>query len=338
MSAEPSHLVLGATGFLGSHIARALADEGRPVRILRRTTSSLAALEGVDYEDVLGDLDDSNSLRQAFAGCRVAFHAAGYYPLYALDSHRQKDKALSQIRNVLDAASATPSLERLVYTSSLSTIGRPKTGLADESLPFDPATTPGLYYEIKFLMEEEVRRAAQGGLPAVILNPTAVFGDYDVKPTSGTLIVRIAQGKMPWSFEAKMNAVDVRDVARGHLAAWRRGRIGQRYILGGHNTTMAEFGRRVAERAGVKPPRRRIPLGLVRTLAGFSEWISYYLLRQKKPPLPRIGIDFLEYGAHYDDSLARRELELPRTPLLETIDRSLAWFRTHGYIGPTRQR
>lgn len=324
-------IVLGATGFIGSHIARALVAEGIGVRVLSRSNSPSLALEGLKVERVTGDLDDPDSLRRGMRGCQALFHVAGYYPLYSFDRRKQKDLALRQMRNVLEAAE-TAGIERIVYTSSMSTIGGKGGFLANEETPYDPKHFTGLYYEIKFLQEQEALTAAGKGLPVVIVNPTGVFGDHDVKPTSGAIVVAVARRKVPLIFDAKMNVIDARDVACGQLAAMKQGKVGRRYILGSHNTTVVETARLIARIAGVRPPWGTLPLAAGEGAAFFSELIGKYLLRQDKPLIPRVGIDFLKYGMHYDTSRARKELGFTSVPIEETFERAVGWFRKHRYI------
>src|SRR3989338_2242485 len=205
-------IVLGATGFVGSHIVRALNGEEIDVRILRRTTSPMLALEGLQFEEALADLNDPKSLKKSFQGCHILFHAAGYYPVYSWQRREQTEQALRQMKNVLEAAESS-GIQKIIYTSSMSTIGKPGKKLADETSPYDPGRFKGLYYDIKFRMEREALASAKRGLPVTIVNPTGVFGDYDVKPTSGIFIVKVARREVPVIIDAKINAVDVRDVA-----------------------------------------------------------------------------------------------------------------------------
>ncbi len=332
-------IVLGATGFIGSHIVRALQSEEMDVRILRRSSSPPQALEGLNPEERLGDLDDRASLIQAFRGCHVLFHAAGYYPIYSFHRQQQKNRALQQMRNVLQAAE-TAGIRKIVYTSSLSTIGNPPTPpltkggpggfLADEETPYDPRLFTGLYYEIKYLLEQEALQAASRGLPITIVNPTGVFGDYDVKPTSGIFILKIARLEVPFLIDAKLNAVDVRDVALAQVAALKLGKIGRRYILGGHNTTIWKMGQLIARVANVPPPRLKLPLWVGRLAAPFSEWIEGKWLHHERPSVPQVGIDFLKYGTHVSSQRAETELGLGKHPLEETVQRALQWFRKNG--------
>ncbi len=325
-------IVLGATGFIGSHVVRALIDDEVDVRILRRRSSPNLALEGLRFEVALGDLDDKGSLKKAFKGCQVLFHVAGYYPLYSFEREAQKAQALRQMKNVLEAA-ADSQIVKIVYTSSMSTMGQTGDGSpSNEETPYDSKHFTGLYYQIKHLLEEEAFAAAKNGLPIVIVNPTGVFGDFDVKPTSGVLVVEVARGRVPFLFNAKMNAVDARDVARGQLAAMKQGKIGRRYILGGYNTTVWEIACLIARLAKVRRPIGRLPLFLGEAAAFVSEAAGRYLLHQEKPLVPRVGIDFLKYGMHYDTTRAKTELGLRSTPLEETFERALAWFRQHQYL------
>lgn len=324
-------IVLGATGFIGSHVARALVKEGIDVRVLRRQSSPTLALEGLKVEEVLGDLNDKGSLVRAMKGAHCLFHVAGYYPLYSFEREKQKAIALRQIRNVLEAAEEA-KVPKIVFTSSMSTIGKNPSGLSNEETSYDPTHFRGLYYEIKHEVEQEVLAYCKKGLPVVIVNPTGVFGDYDVKPTSGILVVQIAKRKVPAIIDAKMNAVDVRDVAKGQIAAMKQGKIGRRYILGGHNTTVWEVSCLIARLAKVPPPRLKIPLFVANGAAWLSELAGFYLLHQDRPALPIVGIDFLKYGMHYDTTRAQTELGFKVTPFEETFDRALAWFRKNQYL------
>lgn len=325
-------VVLGATGFIGSHIVRALIDDDIDVRILRRQSSPNLALKGLKVEEAIGDLDDKESLLTAFKGCHVLFHAAGYYPLYSFEREKQKQVALRQMKNVLEAAEEA-KVKKIVYTSSMSTIGRRKNGkFSNEETRYDPKLFTGLYYEIKYLLEQEALAAAKGGLPVTIVNPTGVFGDYDVKPTSGILVVQIAKGKVPVIIDAPMNAVDVRDVAKGQIAAMKHGKIGRRYLIGGHNTSVWELSKLIARLLKVSPPRIKIPLFLGEIAAYSSEVLGKYFLHKEKPFFPRVGLDFLKYGSHYDTTRAQTEFGLKTTPLEETFERAIDWFRKHKYI------
>jgi len=324
-------IVLGATGFIGSHVARALVEEGLDVRALTRSSKPSLALEGLKVERVTGDLNDLNSLKRAFQGCDYLFHVAGYYPIYSNHFDRQENLALAQMENVLAAAESV-HFKRIVYTSSLSTIGREPSGKpSTEETAYETRHFTGLYYQIKFLQEAAALTAADQGLPVVMVNPTGVFGDYDVKPTSGALVIAIAKKQLPFLFDAKCNVVDARDVAKGQIAAMKKGKVGRRYILGSHNTTSWEMARTIARIAKVRPPYARLPLAIGEIAAHASEFVGR-LFRQDKPLIPLVGIDFLKYGMHYDTSRAKSELGFMSRPIEETFERALAWFKKHRYI------
>ena len=327
-------LVIGATGFLGSHVARAALAAGHDVRAMRRSTSSTLALEDIasDLEFVTGNLHDPASLKTAMKGCDWVFSTAGYYPLYSFNIAGQQEQALIELKNLVEAAKAQ-GVQRFLYTSSMSTIGKAAHGrLATEKTPYDPAQYRGAYYRIKYAMEQYLLQESTAGFPTVILNPTGIFGDYDVKPTSGQFIVLTANGKVPFMVDAPCNMIDVRDVASGHIRAAERGALGERYILGHENTTLLEFARQIARQAGVRGPLACLPLTLVKEVARLSEYASRYLLNRDKPLLPLVGLEYVEHGQHFDSTKALRQLDLPQTPLTETIDRALAWFDKHAYL------
>lgn len=323
-------IVLGATGFIGSHIVRALNGEEIDVRVLRRSTSPTLALEGLRYESTRGDLNDRHSLVEAFRGCHVLFHAAGYYPIYSFAKKKQQTIALQQMKNVL-AAAKEAKIGKIIYTSSMSTIGSHPRKPANEETPYDPKKFKGLYYEIKYLLEQEALAAAQRGFPLVVVNPTGVFGDYDVKPTSGTLVVKIARQEVPFLIDAKMNVVDVHTVARAQVMAMKLGKVGRRYIIGGHNTTVWKLSQLIAQLAKVPPPKIKLPLLLGR-MAAYGAEVVGQLLHQDRPMLPRIGVDFLKQGTHYDTTRAETELGVQKVPMEETLARALAWFQKEKYI------
>lgn len=327
-------LVIGATGFIGSHVARACLQAGHDVRIMKRQSSSMLALEDIEekVETVVGDIGDPDSLVQAMKGCDWVFSTAAYYPLYSFDVEGQQKKALTQVQNIIDAVTKT-KVARFIFTSSLSTIGMAKRGdLATEETVYDPTRFHGAYYRIKYAMEQALLDQCQRGFPAIVVNPTGIFGDYDVKPTSGQFLVMVATQKTPFLVNAPCNMVDVRDVAVGHVGAAEQGKLGERYILGGENMTIIEFAKQIAKLAKVMPPYGCVPIPLVKGVAWLSEYVSRYLLHRDRPLLPLVGIEYAEHGQHFDSSKAIQQLGLPQTPLDETIERALAWFGTNGYL------
>jgi dihydroflavonol-4-reductase len=325
-------LVLGATGFLGGQIARALVERGYAVRALRRPSSALRALDGLPVELMTGDLRDRDSLLAAMRGVTAVVHAAGYYPPNSLAPRRALRQAVAGMRAVIECARAA-GVERVVYTSSLSTIGRAGAGraLADERDFYLPGSVADPYFEAKWAMEAEAYRAVAAGQDVVVLCPTVVFGPGDVKPTTGTIILALARGLMRAYVEGQINVVDVRDVAQAHMAALERGRSGERYLLGGHNTTVGATMQVAAEILGVPPPRLRLPARAALLGGKLGEAVLLALPNQPFLPLSE-AIEMIRHGQHYDCGKAQRELGLTARPIDETLRESVEWFQTHGYL------
>lgn len=327
-------LVLGATGFIGGQIARALIERGHEVRALRRAASSTLAIADLPVEYARGDLRDRASLLAAMRGVDAVGHAAGYYPPNSLTPRRSVRQAAAGMRAALECARAA-GVERIVYTSSLSTIGPPGHGraLADERDAYLPGSVADAYFEAKWAMEAEAYRAVAAGQHVTIICPTAVFGPGDVKPTTGVTLLALARGMMPAYIEGKINVVDVRDLAHAHVAALEGGRSGERYIVGGHNTSVGEVMRAAARILGVDPPRLRVPSGVALLAGKVGEAAA--LAIPGAPLLPFTeAIEMIRHGKHYDLSKARRDLGLTARPFDETLRDSVAWFRAHGYLKP----
>jgi dihydroflavonol-4-reductase len=234
------------------------------------------------------------------------------------------------MRNVLHAA-AEAKVERLVYTSTLTTVGPPAEPgrLSDERDFYLPGSTDSAYFESKWAMEAEAWRAAAEGLPVVIANPTAVFGPWDVKPTTGEILLNVAQGRFPVWLDLDVNVVDARDVGRGQVLAAEHGRVGQRYILGGENLPVRQALTLAAQAAGVKPPRWRTSLGLVGAVVKIGEALGRLPLVQ---PLPLEHFKTLREWRALNTDKARQELGFAPRPFAETVHDTLAWFREHGYL------
>jgi dihydroflavonol-4-reductase len=325
-------LVLGATGFIGGQIARALVERGYTARAMRRSGSSTLGLEGLPVEFAYGDLRDRSALLAAMRGAEALFHVAGYYPHNSLAPRRALRRAVADMRQVLECARAA-DIEKVIYTSSLSTIGPPAPGraLADERDCYLPGSVADPYFEAKWAMESELYRAAAAGQQVVALCPTVVFGPGDVKPTSGTILLMLARGLLPAYVEGRTNIVDVRDVAHAHVAALERGRAGERYILGDHNTTIGAALNLAAQLAGVPAPRARVPAILAQLAGKLGEVAA--LAIPGRPFLPiNETIEMIRHGRHYDCTKARRDLGLASRSLEATLGDSLAWFREHGYL------
>ena len=321
-------LVLGATGFIGGQIGLAARQRGWEVRGLRRDTSAVGLLGAERVTWSIGDLDEPGSLDDALHGVDLVFHAAAFYPKDGRHVPRQVAHAVRQTENVIEALQRA-GCPLLVYTSSLSTIGRPPSGEnrpADERDRYVPGTWPrSAYYEAKIAMEAEVLRAAADGLPAGVVNPTVVFGPGDARPTTGALLIALARGLGIVSLPGWVNLVDVRDVAEGHMRAAEVGGRGERYILGGTNLTIGDFMRQVARLAAVPPPRAEIPPALLRVMARIGE------------RLPGAGVIGNHLGAFeswqpLNCTRAERELGLKPRPLTATLIDSLRWYEEHGVL------
>ena len=329
-------IVIGATGFIGANVARALLSAGHEVRATRRRSSDLSAIEDLQgrLELVEGDILDPDSIRRALDGRHWLFHTAGYYPTVSLDLAAALEKGVRGMRNVLEAAAATPGLERVVYTSSLSTVGPPRDPgrrLADERDYYVPGSAAGAYHEVKWALESEAYRYAAQGLATVVVNPSICFGPHDVKPTSGRLILELARGRLPAFVDGEINAVDVRDVAAGHVAAAERGRPGERYILGNENVRVRDLVFRIARLSGVEPPRTVVPAGAAHAFAYATELAARYVTG-RPPFLPLENVDIIRHARFLDPSRARRELGLPQTPIERGIEDALVWFRARGRL------
>ncbi|MBN1976729.1 MAG: NAD-dependent epimerase/dehydratase family protein [Anaerolineae bacterium] len=317
--------VLGATGFIGGQIARAALAGGLQVRGVRRRPEATGAIGDLDVEWMTGDLADPASLVTAMRGCPLVFHAAGYYPRRARNTQEIVRHGVTGMRNALNAA-VTAGVKRFIYTSALTTVGPPAdpSRLADERDLYVLASIPNPYYEVKWAMEMEALRAAAEGLPVIVVLPTAVFGPGDVKPTTGSLLLAVAQGRVPVYVEGAINVVDGRDVAVGHIAAAKRGKPGRRYILGGHNLTIREMLAVAANVAGLRPPGLKLPLWLVRAAAGLGGWLGIAGAHHLR------AIDrwqMLETGR------ARTELGLGEPiPFDRTCRDTLDWFYERGYL------
>ena len=316
-------LVLGATGFIGGHIAREAAARGWQVRALRRDPQACGAIGDVPVEWFNGNLNDRSALRAAMNGCEVVFHSAGAYPHGTRAIDRDVQSALAQMRNVIETVRETKP-GRLIYTSSFTTIGlsgEPQR-LADERDRYQPGTASDAYYEAKWAMEVE---ALNSGLPIVVLNPAAVFGPGDVHLAVSEIVIMAAKGRVPFYFDATFGAIDVRDVAAAHLNAVERGRVGERYILSNHNLTLKEGLTLIAQAAGRRPPAIYIGPRLLNTIIAVGKYLP-------GAPDGVIGhLRTMRFWQPVNNAKAVAELELPARPLAETLRDALTWFRANGY-------
>lgn len=325
-------LVIGATGIIGNHVVRALLDEGVEVRTFSRGVTSALNLERLDVERFRGDLGHPDSLSKAIRGCSWVFHTAAYYPTSTFDQKGHLKRAMEGIQSVLQAVSHYP-IDRLVYTSSLTTIGRPKKlgQIADEACEYDLTHQPiHPYFKVKHFMEQEVLKRSQKDIPAVVVNPTGCFGPFELKPPQLCLIPLLVSKKIPAYVQRPMNVVDAADVGRGHVLAAQKGRIGERYILGGHNVTTQWIIQQICRIADVSPPRFKVPLELALIPSYLSELVAYTILR-RPPLLPILGLRFLQYGQHLSIAKAQNELDYKVSSMEPCFEKAIGWFRKIGY-------
>ncbi len=324
-------LVTGATGFIGSTVVRELLNDGADVRVKVRRDSDTRNIDGLEVERVYGDTRDRESIRAALKGCDTLYHVAAYFAHWSLNKDLFYEINVEGTKNVLEEALAQ-GLEKVVYTSTSNTIGSHGAGnFVNEEAEFNAWETGDHYVISKYLAEIEAKKICDRGLPLVIVNPTLVIGVRDIKPTpSGALIVDIANRDMPGYIDGAINIIDVEDVARGHLLAAERGRIGERYIFGNENITVGDFFGLVADIAGVKPPRLKLPYGIA-LLLGHMFQVQSRITR--KPPVVSVSqVRLGNMGEHFDNSKAVTELGLPLTPVRTTIENTIDWFKEKGYI------
>jgi len=325
-------LVTGATGFVGAAVARALLREGWEVRALARKGSDRRNLRSIAVEIIEGDLADAVSLQPALAGCEGLFHVAADYRLGAFDPAPLYQTNVEGTRNILNAAREA-GVRRVVYTSSVATIGIPKDGSpGTESSPATLADMIGHYKRSKFLAEEVAREAARAGIAVVIVNPSTPVGPGDIKPTpTGQMVFDAAAGRMPAYVDTGLNIVHVDDVASGHLLAFHRGRVGERYILGGQDMTLREILVEIARLTGRKPPNVRLPGAVVMPLAYVAEAFARVTGRSTRITVE--GVRMARKRMFFSSAKAVEELGYQwRAPTLAFAD-AITWFREQGLLG-----
>jgi dihydroflavonol-4-reductase len=325
-------LVTGASGFLGSAVARCLVAAGHDVRILVRSTSSRLNLAYTRFDIVEGDLRDAASLARAMTDIRYLFHVAADYRLWARNPQEIVETNVEGTRLLMEAARRT-GVERIVYTSSVATLlPRPDGTPSDETFPSDADHAIGAYKYSKLVAERLVEdMVAKQSLPAVIVNPSTPIGPGDVRPTpTGRIIVEAASGRMPAYVDTGLNLVHVDDCAAGHLAALHKGRIGERYILGGQNVLLGDMLRDIAHLAGRAPPKLRLPRALIFPIAYGAEAIAHFTGRE--PFVTTTGLKLAKDRMFFTSAKAERELGYSARPYGEALADAIAWFRQNGYL------
>jgi dihydroflavonol-4-reductase len=323
-------LVTGASGFVGSAVARKLAERGHKVRVLVRKNSVRANVTGFDCEIAEGDMRDAASLAAAMKDARYVFHVAADYRLWARDPGEIVENNREGTRNVMQAA-RDAKVERIVYTSSVATL-KPKAGRdATEQDRATVETAIGHYKKSKVAAERVVEEMVAAGLPAVLVSPSTPIGPRDIKPTpTGRIIVEAASGRMPAYIDTGLNLVHVDDVADGHLLALDKGRIGETYILGGQNATLADMLAAIAQLQGREPPHFQLPRGPLYPLAYAAEAVARITGRE-----PFLTVDALDMSKHhmfFASTKAETELGYRARPYVEALADALVWFREAGYI------
>jgi len=330
-------LVTGATGFVGSAVARALSRAGWQVRALARVGSDQRNLAQLPVEITVGDLSDSASLAAALRDCDALFHVAADYRLGAADPERLYQTNVEGTRNVLNAAQRA-AVVRIVYTSSVATVGLPVDGSpGTEETPVALADMIGHYKRSKFLAEQLVRDFVRRGAPVITVNPSTPIGPGDVKPTpTGRIVVDAAMGRTPAYVDTGLNVVHVDDVAAGHLRAFERGRIGERYILGGENMTLREILAHISRMAGRNPPRIRLPHAAVLPLAYASEALARATGRGARVTVESVRM--ARKHMYFSSEKAVRELGYSWRPPTAAFEEAIVWFREQGILARRARR
>ena len=323
--------VTGATGFIGASIVRELLRDGREVRVLVRSTSNLSNLKGLDVEVWEGDLLDTPALRRGLKGCDVLYHAAADYRLWTRNPDDMYRTNVGGTTAVLEAAMES-ALSRVVYTSSVGTLGNHGNGVPgteDTGVSLDDMVGP--YKKSKFLAEREAERFAARGLPLVIVNPSTPVGPWDIKPTpTGKIIVDFLKRKMPAYLDTGLNLIAVEECARGHILAEQKGCTGRKYILGNANLSLNHIFGMLQEITGIPAPKVRLPYAPVLAAAWLNEGLSR--ITGREPLIPLAGVRMAARHMYFDSGRAVRELGLPQTPVAKALERAVAWFRSNGYI------
>jgi dihydroflavonol-4-reductase len=324
--------VTGATGFLGSHVARALAAQGAGLRLLVRANSNTKNIDDLQADRVIGDLRDAASLEKGMAGCDVVFHVAADYRLWVRDPNEMYRSNVEGTRAILEAARKN-KVRRVVYTSSVATMGFTTNGEpADENSPVSLNNMIGPYKRSKFMAEQVAIEAVRAGQEIVVVNPTTPIGERDIKPTpTGRIVVDFLKRKFPAYVDTGLNLVDATECALGHIAALEKGRSGERYILGGENLTLKQILDKLAAITGLPSPSIRVPYVLALATGVVDEFFTGRIRGTE----PRATIDAVRMGRKkmfVTSAKAERELGWKCLPVEDALRRAVEWFRKNGYV------
>ena len=329
--------ITGATGFVGAHVARALAAQGAELRLLVRPTSPLENIAELRAETVTGDLREPESLKKAMQGCEFAFHVAADYRLWVRDPEEMYKANVEGTRAIIEAAQAS-GVRRVIYTSSVATMGFTRDGhIATEESPVSIQDMVGHYKRSKFMAEEIALEAGRKGADVVVVNPTTPIGEYDIKPTpTGRIVVDFLKRKFPAYVDTGLNLADVKEVARGHLLAMEKARPGERYILGGENLTLKQILDKLAAMTGLPSPKMKVPHAVAMGFAVFDQLLTGVVMGKE----PRATIDAVKMGRKKmfaSSAKADRELGYRSLPVEDALRRAVEWFQAHGYVEPVAQ-
>jgi dihydroflavonol-4-reductase len=324
-------LVTGGTGFVGRAVVEELLAAGREVRVLVRNPDH-RALAVLTVETAVGDLRDPGSLQRALTGCTNLFHVAADYRLWVPDPATMYAINVDGTRQLLTTA-ASLGLSRVVYTSTVGTLGNPGDGTpGTEGTPVHLEDMVGHYKRSKFLAETVALDFARQGLPLVVVNPSTPVGPWDSRPTpTGQMIVDFLKRSMPAYLETGLNLIHVRDVAKGHLLAEAKGQVGEKYILGHENLSLSQIFQLLAELTDIPAPTVKLPYWPVLGLAYLDEFFATYV-RRKPPRMPVTAIRMAKKFMYFDNRKALQYLGLTLTPVRQALAEAVAWFRLHGYV------
>ncbi len=329
-------LVTGASGFLGSHVARQLVARGEDVRVLLRASSHNRAIGDLSLEYVTGDLRDPASLERALKGIQRVFHVAADYRLWAKRSKDIYESNVGGTKNLL-AAAENAGVEQFIYTSTVATVAVDRLQLPNEATEARLEEMVGHYKRSKWLAEQEVLKAAKNGAPIIVAMPTTPVGPWDWKPTpTGKIIVDFLNGKMPGYLETGLNFVGVEECAAGHLLVSEKGKIGERYLLGAENLTLKQVLDTLAKITGLAAPRLKIPHGLALSAAYVNTIFSRLTFRE--PQIPVEGVKIARHKMFVDCSRAQRELGFRPGSVAASLERAVRWYEANGYVTARRAK
>jgi dihydroflavonol-4-reductase len=328
--------VTGASGFLGSHVARQLVARGEDVRVLMRPSSTNRAIADLSLEYVTGDLRDPASVARAMQGVKRVFHVAADYRLWARRSREIYDSNVGGTKNVLEAAKSY-GVEQLIYTSTVATIAVDRPQHPNEFTEAKLEEMVGHYKRSKWMAEQEILKAAKAGAPVMVVMPTTPIGPWDWKPTpTGKIILDFLNGKLPGYVETGLNFVGVEECAAGHLLAAEKGKIGERYLLGGENLTLKAMLDTLSAITGLPAPKLKIPHGFALGVAYANTIFSR--LTGREPGIPVEGVKIARHMMFVDCSRAQRELGFKAGPVSAALERAVRWYEANGYIAAGRVR